>query len=360
MKPQLLLTLSLVAATGAAQAQSSVTLYTLLDLNVSHYSAGGSSGAGSVWKMQDGTTNGLNGSRWGIRASEDLGGGLRASVLAESGVIADTGSLGQGGRSFGRQVYISLGHSAYGDIRLGRQYILEDSVMGLTNPFSNALVSNPGTASTISGRNVPLWLNAPRADNVVQLQTASLSGLTLAVQGAPGEGTADRFHGVRAAYSAGKLNAALSYEWNKPRGGGDNTNKSLTIGANYDFGVLKLMGGLQQNRNLATGSGNGAAVGVSNLTVTGATTLTLKDLNGYTIGAEIPVSAAATLGVNYTPVKYKGTNGTTLTLGKAALVGRYALSKNTFLYTGISTSTGDLKDYVAEKTVTQLGMRTAF
>ena len=90
------------------------------------------------------------------------------------------------------------------------------------------------------------------------------------------------------------------------------------------------------------------------------TTLTLKDLNGYTIGAEIPVSAAATLGVNYTPVKYKGTNGTTLTLGKAALVGRYALSKNTFLYTGISTSTGDLKDYVAEKTVTQLGMRTAF
>lgn len=110
---------------------------------------------------------------------------------------------------------------------------------------------------------------------------------------------------MRAAYSAGKLNAALSYEWNKPRGG-DNTNKSLTIGANYDFGVLKLMGGLQQNRNLATGSGNGAAVGVSNLTVTGATTLTLKDLNGYTIGAEIPVSAAATLGVNYTPVKYKG------------------------------------------------------
>lgn len=360
MKPQLLFTLSLAAAAGSAQAQSSVTLYTLLDLNVSHYSAGSLSGAGSVWKMQDGTTNGLNGSRWGIRASEDLGGGLRANVLAEAGVIADAGSAGQGGRSFGRQVYIALAQAGVGDIRLGRQYVLEDSVMGLSNPLGNALVGNPGTAVTNAGRSVPLWLNAPRADNVVQLETASLGGFKAALQVAPGEGSTDRFQGVRLAYSGAGLNAAVSYENNKSRTTGATTNKSLTIGANYDFGVLKLMGGLQRNSDLATGSGNGAAVGVSNLIVTGASTLTMTDLNGYTIGAEIPVGPRTTLGVNYTGVKYESATAQSLSLGKAALTARYALSKNTFLYTGISSATGDLKNHIAEKTVVQAGMRAAF
>ncbi|MFT3956906.1 MAG: porin [Piscinibacter sp.] len=360
MKPQHLIPLSLAAMAGAAHAQSSVTLYTLLDVNVSHYSAGSQSGAGSVWKMQDGTVNGLNGSRWGIRTSEDLGGGLRANVLAEAGLLADTGSAAQGGRAFGRQVYVALSQAGVGEVRLGRQYILEDSVMALTNPFANALVSNPSTSVNNAGRNLPLWLNAPRADNVVQLQTASLGGFMLAAQVAPGEGTADRFQGVRLAYAGGPLNAALSYEMNKSRSTGDTTNKSLTIGANYDFGVLKLMGGLQRNSDLATGSGNGAAVGVSNLVVTGASSLTMTDLNGYTIGAEIPVGTATVLGVNYTGVKYESATGQSLTLGKAALTARYGLSKNTFLYTGVSMATGDLKNYIAEKTVVQAGMRAAF
>lgn len=334
---------------------------------MSHYNAGsrsrpdGLGSAGNVWRMIDGTTNGLNGSRIGFRGVEDLGGGLKGGFVLEMGVLADTGALGQGGSGFGRQGFVYLSHATLGEVRLGRQYILEDAVMSYTNPFGNALVDNPSTSVTNRGRNIPLWLNAPRADNVAQYQTPSLGGFTVAGQIAPGEGTADRFHGLRLAYNAGPLNAGVSYEWNKPRAGGDDTNKSLTIGANYDFGFVKPMFGIQRNKNLTTTSGNGAAVGLSNLVVaTNTTTLTLKNLDGNTVGAEVPVGNAVVLGASYTWMKYKGTTGQSLSLGKGSLVAGYGFSKNTFVYAGVSTSTGDLKNYIAEKSVTQVGMRTAF
>ena len=65
MKLQLIAAAALVAAGPATQAQSSVNLFALIDLNVTHYSAGSKAGQGSVTVMNDGTTNGLNGSRWG-------------------------------------------------------------------------------------------------------------------------------------------------------------------------------------------------------------------------------------------------------------------------------------------------------
>ena len=73
---------ALLGAAGTAHAQSAVTLFALIDLNVTQYKAGGKAGGDSLRVMNDGTVNGLNGSRWGVRASEDLGGGLRAGVAS--------------------------------------------------------------------------------------------------------------------------------------------------------------------------------------------------------------------------------------------------------------------------------------
>ena len=359
MKIQSLALAALVGAAGAAQAQSAVSLYALIDLNVTRYKAGGKAGGDTQTVMNDGTVNGLNGSRWGVRGTEDLGGGLKAGVVLEGGVLADTGSLAQGGRGFGRQAFVSLSSTNLGELRLGRQYILEDSVMGLSNPFGNALVNNPGTGVNNMGKALPLWLNAPRADNVFQWQSPRWGGFSVAGQWAPGEGTADRFSGVKAAYGIGAFNAALSYEWNKARIGGDRSNQSLTFGANYDFGVVKVLGGFQDNRKLATGSGNGAASGVSNLVVTGPITFNMRETRGYTLGAEVPIGLT-TLGVNHTQVRYESATGQQQDLGKFALSARYALSKNTFLYAGGSISTGDLKNYISQKTVLQAGLRTAF
>lgn len=350
---------ALLTLAGAASAQSSVNLFGMIDLNLTNAKAGSAAGGQSLTSMNDGTLNGLNGSRWGIRVSEDLGGGLKAGALLESGILADNGTAAQGGRAFGRQIFVSLASDAAGELRLGRQYILSDSVVGQGNPFGNALVNNPTTSVTNMGRNLPVFLNAPRADNTVQYQTPNLSGFTGALQWAPGEGVSDRFYGARMVYAAAPLYVGLAYEWNKPRAGGDNTNKSLSLSANYNFGSFKLLGGLQRNRDLTTTSGNGAAVGVSNLIVTGATTFTMNQNDGVTVGVEVPLGQT-TLGANYTRATYKNAAGNEADLGKLALAARYGLSKNTFLYTGISIATGDLKEHISQKRVVQLGMRTAF
>jgi predicted porin len=354
-----LLAAAALLAAGASQAQSSVTLYGLIDLAVDNYKAGSAAGGTNVWKLNDGVVNGLNGSRWGVRVAEDLGGGLRANAVLEGGLSADTGALGQGGLAFGRQAYVGLSSASFGEVRLGRQYILEDSTMGLSNPFGNAAVNNQGTGVTNLGKALPFWLNAPRANNVIQYQTPSMGGFYVAAQLAPGEATADRFHGTKFGFSSGPLNAAVSYEWNKSRTTGDNTNKSLTIGANYNFGVLKVLGGIQRNDDLTTTAGNGAFTG-SNLSVTsGKGTFTVAKIDGYTVGVEIPVGAL-TLGVNYSGVKYESAAGQDVTLGKAAFAGRYGLSKSTFLYAGFSVSTGDLKEYITENRVVQAGLRMAW
>lgn len=346
-------------AAGAAQAQSNVTLYGLLDLAVNNYKAGSNAGGQSVWKLNDGTVNGLNGSRWGVRVNEDLGGGLKAIAVLEGGLLADTGAAAQGGLAFGRQVFVGLSSASMGEVRLGRQYILEDSTMGMTNPYGNAAVNNPGTAVTNAGRNLPFWLNAPRANNVIQYQTPSFGGAYAAAQLAPGEGTADRFHGVKLGYGAGPFNAALAYEWNKSRATGSNSNKSLTVAANYNFGVLKLLGGIQRNADLATGAGNGSFIGANLIVTSGAGSFTADKINGYTLGVEIP-SGPVTWGINYSGVKYEAPSGASATLGKAAFTGRYGLSKNTFLYAGFSVSTGDLKTYITEERVVQAGLRMAW
>jgi len=350
-----------LAAAQATPATSSVTLFGLLDANMSRYSPGSHAGGGVQNVINDGVVNGLNGSRWGIRVAEDLGGGLKASVLLESGLNADTGTLGQGGRAFGRQAFIALSAANAGELRLGRQYILSDSVVGQGNPFANALVNNPTTAVTNMGKALPMWFNAPRADNVVQYQTPNWAGFTAAGQIAPGEGTADRFHGLRAVYSSGVFYTGLTYEWNKSRTTGENTNKSLSFTANYNFGFMKLEGGLQRNTDLATGSVNGAASGVTNLLVTGDSTFTAHEIDGWTIGAEVPVSTALVFGLNFTRMKYEAASGgANADLGKLALTARYGLSKNTFLYAGGSIATGELKEYISQKQVLQAGLRMAF
>jgi predicted porin len=355
---KLALVTACAALCGAASAQSSVTAFVLIDLNVTQYNSGDKANAGTLRVMNDGTVNGLNGSRLGFRGTEDLGGGLRAGFHIEQGILTDTGNLAQGGRGWGRQAFVSLSGSA-GDLRLGRQYVLSDSVVGQGNPFGNALVNNPTTSVTNMGRNLPLFLNAPRTDNTVQYQTPSFGGLSVAGQLAAGEGVNDRFHGLRAVYAAGALYLGATYEWNVARAGGAKTNKSLSASANYNFGSVKLLGGIQRNSDLATGSGNGAASGVSNLVLTGATTLTIKDINGWTVGAEVPVGLT-TLGVNYVRMNYDGTTGASSDLGKLALSARYALSKNTFLYGGAYVATGALKDYISQKRVVQAGVRTSF
>src|ERR1044072_252963 len=91
--------LGIVGLAGAASAQSTVTLYGLVDMYMEH----GKVGASSLNRLSSG---GLYGSRWGMRGTEDLGGGLSAVFNLESGFSADTGVPGQGGLAFGRNSFV--------------------------------------------------------------------------------------------------------------------------------------------------------------------------------------------------------------------------------------------------------------
>src|SRR5437867_13122615 len=109
-----LIAIAAVAAAGCASAQSSVTVFGVVDVGVAHLSGDGVSKTGV-------STGGANISRWGFRGTEDLGGGLAASFWLEAGLDVDTGSGkgAGGGLSFNRRSTVSLSGSI-GEVRLGR------------------------------------------------------------------------------------------------------------------------------------------------------------------------------------------------------------------------------------------------
>src|ERR1700754_2644035 len=104
-------------ATQFAHAQSSVTLYGLLDAGI-QYTNNVVTG-GSLFRQ---TSGNINGSRFGLRGSEDLGSGLKAIFVLEGGISLNNGKSAQDGRLFGRQAYVGLNSDTYGIVSLGRQY----------------------------------------------------------------------------------------------------------------------------------------------------------------------------------------------------------------------------------------------
>lgn len=136
------LSLALLGAAGAAHAQTSVTLYGVIDTSIA-YVHGNNGEAINSWQMLSGN---LQGPRWGLKGAEDLGGGLKAIFQIENGFDPGTGRLNQGGRIFGRQAYVGLYHAQYGTLTLGRQYEpLTDMVQGLTGDnYFGSVFATPG------------------------------------------------------------------------------------------------------------------------------------------------------------------------------------------------------------------------
>jgi predicted porin len=122
MNSKTIIATAALAAAGAAQAQGAapgVQLYGLIDAAVERLNHVAPSG-GSLTRMP--SITGSLPSRWGLRGSEDLGGGLRAIFTLESGFGPDTGGLNQAGRLFGRQAYVGVASNTWGQVTLGRQY----------------------------------------------------------------------------------------------------------------------------------------------------------------------------------------------------------------------------------------------
>ncbi len=201
--------MAMLPAAAAVQAQSSVTLYGLVDAGVqvtNHASATG----GSVTRL---TSGGQNSSRWGLRGSEDLGGGLKAIFQLESGISIDTGA--NDSQLFRRQANVGL-EGGFGRLVAGRSYttaydfILPFDPMGYAPAYSWAIAAN-GTSA--AGRSAYGMTTA--FDNLLKYQ-GTFGGFKVGASYGFGEVAGDNGAGQRYAlgvgYAAGPLSAALTGE----------------------------------------------------------------------------------------------------------------------------------------------------
>ncbi|SAK75382.1 outer membrane protein, (porin) [Caballeronia fortuita] len=212
-------TLMVAALTGvfatAAHAQSSVTLYGLIDAGLT-YTNNNRNAAGeghSNWKATSGS---VNGSRWGLRGSEDLGGGLKAIFTLENGFNIMNGTNSQGGREFGRQAYVGLSSNQFGSVTLGRQY---DSVVDFLGPLALTGTQYGGTqfAHPFDNDNLD---NTFRVDNSVKYTSANYAG-----------------------FKAGAM-----YGFSNQAGGFSN-NRAYSAGLSYNYGPLNVAGAYFQANN---------------------------------------------------------------------------------------------------------------
>lgn len=213
---------------GAAVAQSSVTLFGVLDANVRYTKS-----SGQTLKKAD--SSGLNTSRFGVRGTEDLGGGLKVGFWLESELATDTGAAGSA--FWGRRSTVSL-MGDFGEVRLGRyktasRLHIEDFDPSQATGMGNVLAvySSLGAAGTN--------LAAGRADNLASYLTPNnLGGFYAAVDVSAGEGTvgtANKGYYGRAGYKQGALHVSGAYA----SVGQSSKYKLAAIGASYDFGIVK-------------------------------------------------------------------------------------------------------------------------
>jgi len=201
-------TLMVAALTGvfatAAHAQSSVTLYGLIDAGVTYTN---NQGGHSAWQERSGT---VNGSRWGLRGAEDLGGGLKAIFTLENGFNIANGSLAQSGRMFGRQAFVGLASEQYGAVTLGRQY---DSVVDYLAPLSITGTQYGGTIAAHPYDNDNLN-NSIRFNNTVKYSSVNYAGFkfggTYSFSNSA-EFANNRAYSFGASYTWGPLAAAAGY-----------------------------------------------------------------------------------------------------------------------------------------------------
>src|SRR6202012_1349968 len=163
-------TLMVAALTGvfatAAHAQSSVTLYGLIDAGLTY-----TNNQGGSHNFKE-TSGSVNGSRWGLRGSEDLGGGLKAIFTLEDGFSIANGTFGQGGREFGRQAFVGLSSNQFGAVTLGRQ---DDSVVDYLGPLFLTGTQSGGTqfAHPFDNDNLD---NSFRVNNSIKYQSVNYAG----------------------------------------------------------------------------------------------------------------------------------------------------------------------------------------
>jgi predicted porin len=254
-----LIALAVMAAAGAASAQSSVTLFGIVDATFAY-------GKGSATKRYQLTNSGYNSSRLGFRGTEDLGGGMSASFWLEAGVNNDNGTgaasntnnqasggalagmNGSQGLTFNRRSTVSLA-GGWGELRLGRDYTPQFWNLTVFDPFGT---NGVGTTQTLNS--IITGVTAVRASNSYgYFLPPNLGGFYGQIQYYMGENPANSPTdkdgtglGARVGFASGLFNVALALSRTEYAAG---DVKQANIGGHWDFGMAKLQGQITRDEN---------------------------------------------------------------------------------------------------------------
>jgi predicted porin len=299
----------LAVASAAASAQSTVTLFGVLDVNARYVKNGDVS-------MKTLNGGGINTSRLGFRGTEDLGGGLSASFWLETGINPDTGTTSDGSRFWNRRSTVSLTSVQLGEVRLGRDFTPTYSGYSNFDTFgSNGVAAVDKFFPSVLGAGNPSIDTGTRADNLVSWFTPkNLGGFYGQLSVAAGEGASGkRYIGGRAGYAAGPLDVSAAYGQTEvsPGASGDDNYEVVTFGAAYDFGVARLLGLYGQTK-------------YANLKV-----------NVMEIGTHVPVGLGV-IRASYVNVRAEGGAIDANDANQIALGYIHNLSKRTALYTTVA------------------------
>lgn len=228
MKSRLTATAFTVLACSA-QAQSSVTVFGIVDTSLRSVSNG------NVHSTQL-AADGLAGSRLGFRSEEDLGGGLKAGAWLEAALNPDTGTMAASGKFWHRRSTVSLS-GPWGELRAGRD---------VSPTFWNLVFFDPlGTSGVGSALNLVTNLGSGastqvRTDNAIGfILPPNLGGIYGQLMWAPGEGVpGNQYTGGRLGYENETLNVVAGYS--TTRTATADSFKVMNAGVSYDLKVVRL------------------------------------------------------------------------------------------------------------------------
>jgi predicted porin len=409
MKKSLLALAVLGAFAGAAQAQSSVTIYGIVDTGVVYTSkVAVGSGTGSKFGLNSGV---VQGSRIGFKGVEDLGGGLSAVFQLETGFTNDNGGL-QGSDAvtssnlFRRKSVVGLA-GGFGTVLLGRQTDFADTISAYTS------VNDFGGVTGAVGHNLNR-LEGTRTNNSISYTTANLSGFTgnliYGFGETAGKTSAGQSFGLGAKYDNGPLGLGVNYYQSKqgstpsdtsliqgvaPAAGttsaaltatqnyqnttalnsanaGSTAYKGWNLVASYQFGPARVYGNWSRVKQDLNTQANLTSIGVGALSTLGNRTLarsTKADI--YELGTAYSLSPSLKLlgAVTHTRADFDGVS-TKGKLTQYSLGADYWLSKRTDLYAFVANTrasdivnTGVLGDSTgsdASQTAVAVGIRHKF
>jgi predicted porin len=272
-----LIALAVLAASGAAFAQSSVTIYGVADVVV-HKDKGVSTTM---------TSGGVSTSRLGFKGTEDLGGGLKANFKLEQGIDLTNGAAG----NFGREAWVGLS-GGFGEVQLGNSYSAYDNIAGASDPALDSNVIDPTNILASRG-----YISNPTGN--IAYMTPNFGGFSgYASYSLP---STSKVMSLAASYAAGPVAVAFGYQDDNDAGG----DKYTTINGSYDLGVAKVLAGWGM-----TDAG---------------------DDKDFFVGVDVPVASNVVVSAGYA-VSKPGVGDSKKSVGIAAA---YLLSKRTTAYVGI-------------------------